>query len=231
MAKVKNGKLINWLFDFLNFALCKTGMVARYVCVYNLSKTHKMEKSDKDIFERDKSGEIIQLNDPDYPKIFAVILKAIRVTAELNSLVTDDLGKIREVFSRLTGKPVDETFFLIPPFYTDFGENISVGKNVFVNHACTFMDRGGITLEEEVLIGPKVNLLTTNHPLNPAERRATISMPIVIKKKVWIGASATIMPGVTIGENSVVAAGAVVTKDVPANTVVAGIPARVIRNL
>ena len=190
-----------------------------------------MSHSTRDIFDRDKAGETIQLDDPEYPKLFEVILKAIRTTAELNNLVTDDLGKIREVFSRLIGKKVDDTFFLIPPFYTDFGENIILGRNVFVNHACTFMDRGGITLEDEVLIGPKVNLITTNHPLPPSERRATISHPILIRKKAWIGAAATIMPGVTIGENSIVGAGAVVTRDVPANTVVGGVPAKFLKKL
>jgi acetyltransferase-like isoleucine patch superfamily enzyme len=190
-----------------------------------------MRPYNKDIFERDKAGETIRLDDPEYPKLFEVILKAIRTTAELNSLVTADLGKIREVFSRLIGRTVDETFFLIPPFYTDFGENITIGKNVFVNHACTFMDRGGITLEDGVLIGPKVNLITTNHPIKPSERRATISNPIVIKENAWIGAGATILPGVTVGENAVVAAGAVVTADVPANTVVGGIPAKIIKTI
>ena len=190
-----------------------------------------MNQFNKDIFERDRTGETIRPDDPDYPKLFAVILKAIRVTAKLNTLVTEDLQKIRDVFSELTGKKVDDTFFVIPPFYTDFGENINIGKNVFVNHACTFMDRGGITLEDEVLIGPKVNLITTNHPLHPSERRATISHPIVIKKRAWIGAAATIMPGVTIGENSIVAAGAVVTRDVPDNTIVGGVPAKVIKKL
>jgi acetyltransferase-like isoleucine patch superfamily enzyme len=197
----------------------------------NNEKPNIPQQDNKDIFERDKSGELISIDDPEYPRLFEVILKAIRTTAELNSIITDDLGKIREIFSRLIGKPVDESFFIIPPFYTDFGENIHIGKNVFVNHACTFMDRGGITLEDEVLIGPKVNLITTNHPINPSERRATISNPIVIKKRAWIGAAATIMPGVTIGENSVVAAGAVVTRDVPANSIVGGVPAKLIKNL
>jgi acetyltransferase-like isoleucine patch superfamily enzyme len=184
-----------------------------------------------DIFKRDKAGEAIALDDPQYPQLFKVIQKAIRTTAELNTLVTDDLSEIRKIFSVLIGRKVDDSFFLIPPFYSDFGENIEIGKNVFVNHACTFMDRGGITLEDEVLIGPKVNLITTNHPLDPAQRRSTISKPIVIKKKVWIGAGATVLSGVTIGENAVVAAGSVVTKDVPANTVVGGIPAKYIRDL
>ncbi|WP_295125140.1 sugar O-acetyltransferase [uncultured Chitinophaga sp.] len=185
----------------------------------------------KTIFERDKTGETIPLNDPDYPQLFDIIRKAMRTTAELNNLVTDDLELIRAIFNKLTGRPVDDTFFLIPPFYSDFGENIFIGKNVFVNHACTFMDRGGITLEDNVLIGPKVNLITTNHPTDPAARRATISHPIVIKRNAWIGAGATILPGVTIGENSIVAAGAVVNKDVPDNTIAGGVPARIIKSI
>jgi acetyltransferase-like isoleucine patch superfamily enzyme len=183
------------------------------------------------IFTRDKTGETIPLNDPEYPQLFKVIQKAMRTTAKLNNLVTDDMQEINAVFSVLIGKKVDDTFFMIPPFYSDFGENIHIGKNVFVNHACTFMDRGGITLEDNVLIGPKVNLITTNHPINPSERRATISQPIVIKKGAWIGVGATILPGVTIGENSIVAAGAVVSKDVPDNTIVGGIPAKFIKSI
>ena len=190
-----------------------------------------MSQFNTNILERDRSGEVIRLDDPEYPKLFEVILKAIRTTAKLNNLITDDLQKIRDVFSELIRKKVDDTFFLIPPFYSDFGENINIGKNVFVNHACTFMDRGGITLEDNVLIGPKVNLITTDHPLKPFERRATISHPIVIKRNAWIGAAATILAGVTIGENSVVAAGAVVKADVPPNTVVGGVPAKVIKNI
>lgn len=183
------------------------------------------------IFIRDRSGETIHPDEPDYPQLFAVIRKAIRTTAKLNTLVTDSREEINAVFSELIGHKVDETFFMIPPFYSDFGENIRIGKNVFVNHACTFMDRGGITLEENVLIGPKVNLITTNHPVNPAERRATISQPIVIKKGAWIGAGATILPGVTVGENAIVAAGAVVSKDVPDNSIVGGVPAKFIKSI
>jgi acetyltransferase-like isoleucine patch superfamily enzyme len=190
-----------------------------------------MEAIATDIFTRDKSGETIQLDDPEYPVLFKVIQKAIRTTAKLNSLLTDNLQEINAVFSELIGKKVDDSFFLIPPFYTDFGENISIGKNVFINHACTFMDRGGITIEDNVLIGPKVNLITTNHPINPAERRATISKPILIKKGAWIGVGATILPGITIGENAIVAACAVVSKDVPDNVIVGGIPAKHIKNI
>lgn len=184
----------------------------------------------KDIFERDRSGEPISIDDPEYPKLKEVILRAVELTTILNTSVHDE-NKIRSIFSELTGSEVDDSFWVIPPFYTDFGRNIKVGKNVFINHACTFMDRGGITIEDDTKIGPKVNLITSNHPLDPAHRREVASTPIWIKKNVWIGAAATILPGVTIGENSVIAAAAVVTQDVPPNTVVAGVPAKVIRKL
>ena len=117
------------------------------------------------------------------------------------------------------------------PFHTNFGQFTRIGKHVFINHACSFLDLGGITIEDHVLIGPRVNLVTENHPLDPADRRALICKAIVIKRNAWIGAASTILPGVTIGENAVVAAGSVVTNDVPANTVVAGIPAKHIKNI
>ena len=190
-----------------------------------------MDNPPKTIFERELAGELIRLDDPEYPQIYAIIRKAIRLTGVLNTMAADDLAEVRRVFSELTSRPVDETFFLIPPFYTDFGHNIQLGKDVFVNHACTFMDRGGITLEDNVLVGPKVNLITTNHPLDPAQRKATYSLPIVVRRNAWLGANATVMPGVTIGENAILAAGAVVTKDVAANTIVAGVPARVVKKI
>ncbi|MBO0358031.1 sugar O-acetyltransferase [Hymenobacter sp. BT186] len=190
-----------------------------------------MEIQPRTIFERELAGEVISLDDPDYPQIYAVIRKAIRLTSVLNAMQVDDNEQVNRVFSELINKPVDATFFLIPPFYTDFGHNIQLGRNVFVNHACTFMDRGGITLEDNVLIGPKVNLITSNHPTEPGQRRSTISKPIVVKQGAWLGANVTVMPGVTIGENAIVGAGAVVTKDVAANTIVAGVPARVVKQL
>ncbi|WP_440951789.1 sugar O-acetyltransferase [Methanococcoides sp. FTZ1] len=183
-----------------------------------------------DIFERDRSGEPVSIDDPEYPKLKEVIHRAVELTTILNTSVHNE-DEIRSLFSELIGSEVDESFWVIPPFYTDFGRNIKLGKNVFINHACTFMDRGGITIEDNTKIGPKVNLITSNHPLDPAHRREVMSTPIWIKKNVWIGAAATILPGVTIGENSVVAAAAVVTQDVPPNTVVAGVPAKVIRTL
>nr|WP_310828730.1 sugar O-acetyltransferase [Paenibacillus typhae] len=184
----------------------------------------------KGILERDKNGELISLNDPEYYKVLDLIVEAQRITMQLNNSY-HEAEEVRELFSKLTGVEVDESFGLFPPFYTDFGKNIRVGRNVFINHACTFMDRGGITLEDNVLIGPKVNLITINHPLDPSKRQSTISTPIVIKKNAWLGAGAMIMPGVTIGENSIVSAGAIVTKDVPPNTVVAGVPAKIIKKI
>jgi acetyltransferase-like isoleucine patch superfamily enzyme len=182
----------------------------------------------RDIFERERAGEIISLNDPEYGKIADLITEAQKIIAEINTGYHTP-QEVTDLFSRLIGAPVDPSFWMLPPFYTDFGKNIQVGKNVFINHCCEFMDRGGITLEDDVLIGPKVNLVTINHPMQPSRRRSTFCAPIVIKRNAWIGVGASIMPGVTIGENSIVAANAVVTKDVPANTVVGGIPAKVIR--
>jgi acetyltransferase-like isoleucine patch superfamily enzyme len=133
--------------------------------------------------------------------------------------------------SEIIGSEIDCSTTVLVPFYTNFGQFISIGKNVFINHACSFLDLGGITIEDQVLIGPRVNLVTENHPADPAERRSLITKPIVIKRNAWIGASATILPGVTIGENAIVAAGAVVSKDVPANTIVGGIPAKFIKSI
>jgi acetyltransferase-like isoleucine patch superfamily enzyme len=183
-----------------------------------------------DIFQRELAGEVISLSDPGYEEIGALIHQAQRTIADMNTGYREP-AEVRDLFSRLTGAPVHESFWLLPPFYTDFGRNIRVGRNVFINHACEFMDRGGITIEDDVLIGPRVNLVTISHPLDPASRRSTYCAPIVIKKGAWLGAAVSVMPGVTIGENAVVAANAVVTRDVPANTVVGGVPARFIRQV
>jgi acetyltransferase-like isoleucine patch superfamily enzyme len=186
-------------------------------------------KDERDILERLRNGEPINLDDSQYFKIQNIVSRTIRLSAALNS--SADIGEIRERLSEITGSELDITTTIFTPFYTNFGKFTSIGKYVFINHACSFLDMGGITLEDHVLIGPKVNLITENHPLEPANRRALICKPIVIKRNAWIGAGATILPGVIIGENAVVAAGAVVSKDVQANTVVGGIPARVIKTI
>lgn len=140
-----------------------------------------------------------------------------------------NLGEIQELFAQITGKPVNRTFALFPPFYTDFGKNITVEDDVFINSGCHFQDQGGITIGEGSLIGHNVVLATLNHDMDPEHRKDLHPAPIKIGKHVWIGSNATVCPGVTIGDGAVVAAGAVVTKDVPANAVVGGVPAKVIR--
>ncbi|EPR37660.1 transferase hexapeptide repeat containing protein [Desulfovibrio sp. X2] len=167
---------------------------------------------------------------PESAAMLANVRRATAITAVLNRLTFDDADEIRSLFSDLIGKVVDESFLLIPPFYTVCGVDISVGRNVFVNQNCTFHDLGGLDIADDVMIGPNVSIITTGHPLEPSQRRAAVvARPIIIGRNVWIAAGATIIGGVTVGENSVVAAGAVVTKDVPANTLVGGNPARVIR--
>lgn len=126
---------------------------------------------------------------------------------------------------------MDESFGLFPPFYTDCGKNIHVGKNVFINMGCKFQDQGGIFIGDGVLIGHNVVLATLNHAKSPCDRSAMLPAPIHIGKNVWIGANATVLPGVTIGDGAIVAAGAVVNRDVPENTVVGGVPAKVIKHL
>ena len=154
--------------------------------------------------------------------------QAMKLTTELNSSYHTP-KEIQKIFSELTGKQVDKTFGMFPPFYTDCGKNITVGKNVFINSGCRFQDQGGISIGDGTLIGHNVVLATLNHGISPDERHDLFPAPIHIGKNVWIGANATVLPGVTIGDNAVIAAGAVVTKDVPANVVVAGVPAKVIR--
>ena len=156
--------------------------------------------------------------------------RARKITFEINSTfhTNEELCKF---FSKLTGKPIDKSFGLFPPFYTDYGQNISLGKNVFINSGCCFQDQGGIEIGNNVLIGQQVVLATLNHDLQPDKRANMQPSPIKIGNDVWIGAHATILPGVTIGDGAVIAAGAVVTKDVPKNTVVAGVPAKVIKKI
>ncbi|WP_207509713.1 DapH/DapD/GlmU-related protein [Telluribacter humicola] len=186
-----------------------------------------MNQANQDIFDRMRAGELLRLDDPQYPKVLEIVSRTIRLSAELNAAT--DVDQVRERLSDIIGTQLDQSTTVFLPFYTNFGRFIRIGNNVFINHACSFLDMGGITIEDDVLIGPKVNLITENHPVDPTTRKALILKPILVKRNAWIGAGATILPGVTIGENAVVAAGAVVTTDVAANTVVGGVPARYIK--
>ncbi len=183
----------------------------------------------KDIFHRLRSGELVHIDDPEFYRVDEVINRTLSLSPTLNASTSID--EIKEKLGEIIGSPLDRSTTVFAPFYTNFGRSIKIGKHVFINHACSFLDMGGIILEDHVLIGPRVNLVTENHPLSPAERRGMLCQSILIKRNAWIGAGATILPGVTIGENSIVAAGAVVSKDVPDNTIVGGIPAKIIKNI
>lgn len=154
--------------------------------------------------------------------------EAVRIGMELNTKYHTP-EELREIMSKLIGKRVDSSFRMFPPFYTDFGKNITIGKDVFINSGCHFQDQGGIEIGDGALIGHNVVLATINHDLNPKENRKNHYAPIKIGAHVWIGSNATILSGVTIGDYAVIAAGAVVTRDVPAMTIVGGVPAKVLK--
>ncbi|CAN5830411.1 sugar O-acetyltransferase [soil metagenome] len=188
-----------------------------------------MSSDNNNIFKRMLTGGIIPVDDPQMPEMWEIVQRTIELSAALNASVSVD--QIRERLSEITGKEIDKSSMVFVPFYTNFGRHINIGKRVFINHACSFLDLGGITIEDDVQVGPRVNLITENHPLDPSNRKSLDLKSILIKRNAWIGAAATILPGITIGENAVVAAGAVVNKDVPDNTIVAGIPAKIIRTI
>jgi acetyltransferase-like isoleucine patch superfamily enzyme len=174
----------------------------------------------------------LHIPSPEWDAAADVTKRAMRLTAAMNRLTFDDVARVRELFSELTGREVDDTFTLIPPFYSAYGLDLRVGHKVSINQCCTIYDMGGVEIGDRVLIGPNVNIITTGHALAPSRRRACIeAKPIVIERNVWIAAGVTIIGGVTVGENSVVGAGSVVTRDVPSNAFVAGAPAKVVRLL
>ena len=156
--------------------------------------------------------------------------EAQKITMEINTKFHEP-EELSALFSELIGKPVGSNFGLFPPFYTDFGKNITIGNNVFINAGCKFQDQGGIIIDDGALIGHGVVLATLNHDIDPSKRQQLHPAPIHIGKGVWIGANATVTSGVTIGDNSIVAAGSVVNKDVPPNTIVAGVPAKKIKDI
>ena len=192
----------------------------------------------KTIFEKDLSGEIVSPNEPGYEALITDIFATIRTATEMNtSYHTPE--EVHEYMGRILGNPPEESPPLLPPLFIDYGKPVTIGKGCFIQQCCTFFGRGGITIGDEVFIGPKVNLITINHDPDPENRSATYGRPIVIEDKAWIGINSTILPGVRIGYGALVGAGSggqgkagsVVTKDVPPMTVVAGNPAKFIKKI
>lgn len=176
------------------------------------------------------SGLKIEGNSEVHEYMHKLSQEAMKITCELNSTYHEP-HEICRLFSKLIGRDVDSSFRMFPPFYTDCGKNIVVGKNVFINSGCRFQDQGGIRIGNDTLIGHNVVITTINHDFNPKNRASMKLSPVIIGDNVWIGASVTIVPGVTIGDNAIIAAGAVVTKNVEPNTVVGGVPAKFIKNI
>lgn len=184
----------------------------------------------QDLLNALNAGETITGGSPLHEVMHQTSQDALRVTAELNGSYQEP-ERVRELLAELIGGPVDDTVAVFPPLYSDFGKNIRLGARVFINSGCRFQDQGGVTIGDDCLIGHNTVFASLNHDMDPARRADMIPAPIVVGRNAWIGSNSTILSGVTIGENAVVAAASVVTKDVPANTVVVGSPARVVRTL
>ncbi|WP_341395490.1 sugar O-acetyltransferase [Arthrobacter sp. G119Y2] len=184
----------------------------------------------EDLLAALNDGRTITGGSPLHAAMHQVSQEALRITGELNSGYQEP-ARVRELLAQLTGRDIDETVTVFPPFSSDFGKNTTIGKRVFINAGCKFQDQGGVVIGDDCLIGHNTVLATLNHDLDPARRTDMHPAPIVIGRNVWIGSNATVLPGVSIGENAVIAAASVVTRDVPANSVVVGSPARVVRTL
>jgi acetyltransferase-like isoleucine patch superfamily enzyme len=182
-----------------------------------------------DIFERLKIGETILPSDPQAYRMLEESYRTKKLLVQMNN--STEPKEIRELLRQITGSEIDESVNIFTPLYINYGKHTKIGKNVFINFDCTFLDLGGITIEDGVLIAPKVSLLSEGHPIDPDNRHALVPKAIHIKKNAWIGAGVTVLQGVTIGENSVVAAGSVVSNDVPDNVIVGGTPAKIIKEI
>ena len=183
-----------------------------------------------DLLETLNAGRTITGDSPLHRVMHEVSQDALRITGELNGGYHQP-ARVRELLAQLTGKPVDETVTVFPPFYSDFGRNITLGNRIFINAGCTFQDQGGVTIGDDSLIGHNVVIATLNHDLAPSRRADMHPASVTIGRNVWIGSNVTILPGVTIGDDAVVAAASVVTRDVPAKSVAVGSPARVVRSV
>lgn len=176
------------------------------------------------------SGETIPANSPLHAVMHETSQEALRITGELNGSYHAP-ARVRELLAELTGGEIDESVTLFPPFTSDFGKNIRLGRRVFLNAGCRFQDQGGLEIGDDCLIGHNTVIATLNHDLAPSRRGDLHPSPVVIGRNVWIGANVTILPGVTIGDDAVIAAASVVTKDVPARALMVGSPARMLRSV
>ena len=182
----------------------------------------------RDFLAHVNGGRLIEAGSPQHRFMHGAAQEALQIVAQLNTAYrTPD--EVRTLLAELTGQEVDESVALFPPFYSEFGKNLTLGTNVFINIGCRFQDTGGITIGDGTLVGHGSTLTTLNHSVDPDRRGDMVPAPIVIGRKVWLGASVTVVPGVTIGDGAIVGAGAVVTRDVPPDAIVAGVPAQLIR--
>jgi acetyltransferase-like isoleucine patch superfamily enzyme len=182
----------------------------------------------QDFLDHVNRGALIEGGSYQHQFMHGAAQDALRIVAQINTGYRTP-EEVRELLADLTGKPVDDSVVVFPPFYSEFGKNLTLGKDVFINSGCRFQDTGGITIGDGSLIGHGSTLTTLNHGIDPDRRADMIPSPVTIGRKVWLGAAVTIVPGVTIGDGAIVGAGSVVTKDVPANTIVGGVPAKLIR--
>ena len=199
-------------------------MKSFYLCAYKI-----MTMNTKNIFQRLRNGETISADDPEAYRMREESFVTKKLVVEMNK--TPDPDEIRNFLGQITGSEIDQTVVVFTPLHINYGKHTKIGKNVFINFDCVFLDMGGITIEDNVFIAPKVSLLSEGHPTSIEDRHSLVPNAIHIKKNAWIGAGATILPGVTVGENAVVAAGAVVSRDVAPNTIAGGVPAKFIKNI
>ena len=174
------------------------------------------------------AGETIAGNSAGQAAMHEASQEALRIAGELNSGYHSP-ARVRDLLAELTGGYIDETVTLFPPFTADFGKNITLGKRIFINSGCRFQDQGGISIGDDCLIGHNAVIATLQHGMQPSSRGDLIPAPVVIGRNVWLGANVTVLPGVTIGDDSVIGAGSVVTRDIPVGVVAVGSPARVVR--
>lgn len=184
----------------------------------------------KKFLEDMKNEKTVEANSEELNYCSYLTQEALKITMKMNNEYHTP-EEIQDMFAELTNQPVNRTLGLIPPFQTDCGKNIHIGENVFINMGCKMQDQGGIYIGNDVLIGHNTVFATLNHDEDPDKRGALHPKAIHVEDKVWIGSNSTILAGVTIKKGAIVAAGAVVTKDVPENTIVGGVPAKIIRKV